>query len=491
MKNNKAVNSPLDFILRNAEYRGESVALIDENGSWTWNELLSAGAGLASRLEKAGLSKGGRAAYLTRDNVEGFIILIAIWLAKGVASPLNPSQPQHLVDRMLERLDPQLVVLGRDLESVYTAGLPTVSVEELSRDETGERPKVSSEASSPALILFSSGTTGEPKGIVSTHKAIAMNSRETAKALGVESDDRILINTPHYYTSAIIHFLTLASRGGGLATWQGFLFSDTFCDVVGKYSCTGFGGAPTHFVRILSAPPAFAPKTLRFMMSSGDHLSDSLALNAERFFPGIRMFRVYGLSEVAGRLCILEPELLRRKPGSVGRPLPRMSVTVKREDGVTDALPGESGEVHVAGPMLTSEYFRDEVNSADLHTPGGFRTGDVGVLDDEGYLSILGRLDDVFKSGGEKVSCLMIQNELLSLGLFEDVAVLAVEDELLGRVPKVYYVADKDFVFNKMDLVRRLRKTLPNSHVPRLFEAVDFIPRTGSGKVIKAELAGS
>lgn len=479
-------DTPLDFLRRNRWERPQALALAGGERSWTWAEIWDAGQRAATEMVRGGVRAGDRVAYVTADNAEGLVLLIGIWLAGAVASPINRSLPTGLVERTLDRLRPCWVVLGGCETYVPPPQYPRLRVQGTAAAEPSLLPPPPV-PDAPALILFTSGSTGLPKGVLSTHRAVALNARRTAQALSLGPDERILINTPHYYTSAILHFLTLACRGGGLVGWTGFLFSATFCEAVERFGCTGFGGAPAHFVRILEALPERRPR-LRFLMSSGDHLPDHLALKARQAFPGARVYRVYGLSEVAGRLCVLDPDLLEVKPGSVGRPLPGMTVSIRREDGITEAAPGELGEVYVRGDMLTQGYFEDEAAGRELRTPAGFRTGDCGLLDADGFLFLRGRRDDVFKSGGEKVSCLLIQQELQNLGLFRDVAVLPVRDELLGRIPKVYYVPAGETPVEPFAVIRALRGRLPQSHLPARFEEVETIPRTGSGKIVRAEL---
>ena len=156
------------------------------------------------------------------------------------------------------------------------------------------------------MILFTSGTTGVPKGACRRCARSRRTPGSVALRLGVGADDRIFVNTPPYFTSGICHFFTMMANGGGVAGQLGFYFGEGLLDEMAALGCTGFGGAPAHLVRVvepLEEPRAGHP--FRFWVSSGDHLPLHVIEKARRVLPGIRLFNIYGLTEVSGRLCVL------------------------------------------------------------------------------------------------------------------------------------------------------------------------------------------
>lgn len=484
MKNNI---SPLEYLTDGVTKRPEAVLLYENGKAWTWRKFYDESMRVASLLKAAGIERGDRVAYLTKSDAEGFLLLFGVWLAGGVASPVNGSVPLHSVENMVKTLNPRFLLYGKEISNPVPLSYSVQSVHNKGDGGVIVEPYIP-DPDATALILFTSGSTGLPKGVVSTHRALALNACRMADVLRLSHSDRLMINTPHYYTSAICHLFTLMCGGGGLVVKKGFLFWETFVEEIERHSCTGFGGAPTHFVRLFSGEQKVTPKTLRFLMSSGDHLPDNIAYKALRAMPHVQVFRVYGLSEVSGRLCVLKPGQIGVKPDCAGLPLPGMIVRILREDN-TGANAGELGEIHVSGDMLTHEYFNNKKASIDLHTEWGFRTGDIGYVDEDGYVYLQGRKDDVFKSGGEKVSCIMIQQELLNLGDFTDVAVVPIEDEFIGKIPKAYLVMAKGVNYDKNKIIRSLRKILPQNHIPKRYKVVSTIPRTGSGKIIRNKLS--
>jgi acyl-CoA synthetase (AMP-forming)/AMP-acid ligase II len=339
----------------------------------------------------------------------------------------------------------------------------------------------------PAMIMFTSGTTGLPKGVCQTLRAISSNAGHVALTLGLRQDDRIFINTPPYFTSGICHFLTLLAAGGGVAGRLGFFFGAGLLDEMETLVCTGFGGAPAHLVRVVEPLDEPHAHSLRFWVSSGDHLPLPVIEKFRRLLPGVGLFNVYGLTEVSGRLCILPPAELDVRVGSVGRPIGDMRVVARRGDGA-EAAPGDTGELYVTGSLLMQGYLDEPEITARTLTAHGLKTGDFGHVDESGAVWIAGRKDDIIKRGGEKVSIIHVQQALQGLGRFADVAVLAAPDDILGHVPVAFVVPLEPGAFKASRLLRELRAVLPPTSLPSRVIAVSSIPRTGSGKAVRADL---
>jgi acyl-CoA synthetase (AMP-forming)/AMP-acid ligase II len=349
-----------------------------------------------------------------------------------------------------------------------------------------ERPEAVHEDDA-AMIMFTSGTTGLPKGVCQTLRAVSSNAGHVALTLGLRADDRIFINTPPYFTSGICHFLTMLAAGGGVAGQLGFFFGAGLLDEMETLGCTGFGGAPAHLVRVVEPLDEARAHTLRFWVSSGDHLPLPVIEKFRRVLPGVDLFNMYGLTEVSGRLCILPPAELHVRVGSVGRPIGDMRVVARRGDG-TEAAPGDTGELYVTGALLMQGYLDEPGITARTLTDHGLKTGDFGHVDETGAVWIAGRKDDIIKRGGEKVSIIHVQQALQGLGRFADVAVLAAPDDILGHVPVAFVVPLEPEGFKASRLLRDLRGVLPSSSLPSRVIAVASIPRTGSGKAVRAEL---
>jgi len=484
-----------------AERAGETL-LRTRGRCYTYADMETRATRVAAALLAAAGRRGARVALVLEEYDQFFVCMLGAWLAGQIVVPLNTSLPQHDVDWLVGKSQPDVIVLPDDESCPTPDGGPVRLVVTADADGLVDGVRKAGGEAAPAaaldeltavtedetaMIMFTSGTTGLPKGVCQTLKAVSSNAGHVALTLGLEAGDRIFVNTPPYFTSGICHFLTLLANGGGVAGQLGFYFGTGLLDEMEAQSCTGFGGAPAHLVRVVEPMDAPRVHPFRFWVSSGDHLPLPVIEKFRRMLPGIGLFNMYGLTEVSGRLCILPPAELDVRVGSVGRPIGDMRVAARRGD-LAEAAPGEQGELYVTGSLLMQHYLDEPAITAKTLTEHGLKTGDFGKVDETGAVWIAGRKDDIIKRGGEKVSIIHVQEALQGLGRFADVAVLAAPDEILGHVPVAFVVPHEPDGFRASKLLRELRGVLPSTSLPSRVIAVEAIPRTGSGKAIRAQL---
>jgi long-chain acyl-CoA synthetase len=487
----------------------DATLLLTRGRRYTYGSFLQRAESVAAGLAAAGIRRGQRVALCLEEYDQFFVGMVGAWLSGAVVVPLNVSLPQRDVDWLLAKARPHVLLLPYDaacpsdgparlvvdvdgddlvrgLRRAAGTAVPAGGAARREASEDGGRlePVRSDEL---AMIMFTSGTTGVPKGVCQTLRATSENPGLVARTMGLGADDRVFINTPPYFTSGICHFLTLVAHGGSVAGQLGFYFGEGLLDEMESLGCTGFGGAPAHLVRVVEPLAVPRPHRFRFWVSSGDHLPQHVIDKTRRVLPGIGVFNMYGLTEVSGRLCVLLPDELDEREGSVGRPLDAMEVVARDADGA--AVPAsQSGELYVTGPLVMQGYLDEPEITARTLTGHGLRTGDFGRVDADGYVWVAGRKDDIIKRGGEKVSVLHVQEALLELGRFHDVAVIAAPDEILGHVPVAFVVPREPEGFRGSRVLRELRDVLPSASLPSRIIAVERIPRTGSGKAVRAEL---
>jgi acyl-CoA synthetase (AMP-forming)/AMP-acid ligase II len=485
-----------------AAERADQTLLRTRGRTYTYVGLESRATRVAAALLAAAGRRGARVALVLEEYDQFFVCMMGAWLAGQVVVPLNTSLPQTDIDWLVGKSQPDVIVVPADDACPTPDGGPVRLVVTADADGLADGVRAAGGGAAPAvdahdleavgedeqaMIMFTSGTTGLPKGVCQTLRAISSNAGNVALTVGLEAEDRIFINTPPYFTSGICHFLTLMASGGGVAGQLGFYFGAGLLDEMEAEGCTGFGGAPAHLVRVVEPLEEPRDHSLRFWVSSGDHLPLPVIEKFRRVLPGVNLFNMYGLTEVSGRLCVLPPADLDVRVGSVGRPIGDMRVVARRGDG-SEAAPGEQGELYVTGSLLMQGYLGEPGITAKTLTAHGLRTGDFGRVDESGAVWIAGRKDDIIKRGGEKVSIIHVQEALQGLGRFADVAVVAAPDEILGHVPVAFVVPNEPDGFKASRLLRELRGVLPSASLPSRVIAVAAIPRTGSGKAIRAEL---
>ena len=458
---------------------------------------------VAAALLAAAGRRGARVALVLEEYDQFFVCMLGAWLAGQVVVPLNTSLPQHDVDWLLGKSQPDVIVLPDDEACPTAEGGPVRLVVTADADGLVDGVRAAGGEAAPAvpadeLEAVARGRAGDDHVHVRHHgpaqgrlpdAAGRLEQRRQRGARRSGSRPTTASSSTRRRTSPAAS--ATSSRcwpnGGGVAGQLGFYFGTGLLDEMENEGCTGFGGAPAHLVRVVEPMEEPREHPFRFWVSSGDHLPLPVIEKFRRVLPGVGLFNMYGLTEVSGRLCVLPPAELDVKVGSVGRPIGDMRVVARRGD-LTEAAPGEQGELYVTGSLLMQGYLDEPEITAKTLTAHGLKTGDFGKVDESGAVWIAGRKDDIIKRGGEKVSIIHVQEALQGLGRFADVAVVAAPDEILGHVPVAFVVPHEPDGFKASKLLRELRGVLPSTSLPSRVIAVEAIPRTGSGKAIRAEL---
>lgn len=272
------------------------------------------------------------------------------------------------------------------------------------------------------------------------------------------------------------------------------LFAD-FSKKASSVQANGIGGGPIQLKWLVDYAKSLSSEEREsmafsgdFFISSGDRLSVEVIKESLAILPDLKIFTVYGLTELGGRFCVLEPSLLESHMGSVGKPIEGLEIKVFDQHDDKEVAVGVEGEIVANGQLLSAGYYNNLKGAQASFRSIGFRTGDIGFIDEQGFVYIRGRTDDVFKVNGIKVSALLIVEALLKTDFFEDAAVIPIELPVFGAVPVAFCVLKKSAEYSKGKVLNQLRSVLPNNHLPHEFILVDQIPRTGSGKVDRVKI---
>ena len=476
----------------------DRIAVVAPEGVFTYDDLLRTSAQVATRLLTGRHDLGGeRVCFLVPPGWEYVAVQWGIWRAGGFAVPLAVSHPPAELAYVLDDSEPEAVVVHPDLME-RVAGIaadrhvPVLQTPALLREgPVGELPNL--DEARPAMMLYTSGTTGRPKGVVLSHGNLEAQVCSLVEAWGWSADDHILLHLPLHHVHGIVNVLTCALWSGAACQILPAFDAVEVWERIARGDLTLYMAVPTVYRRLIEAWDA-ADEATRSRWSAGAKglrlmVSGSAALpipTLERWeaITGQRLLERYGMTEIG--MGLSNPLDGERRPGHVGQPLPGMEVRLA-DEGERPVSHGTSGEIQVRGPGVFNEYWRRPEETAEAFTPAGwFRTGDRAVVQ-EGAYKILGRESvDILKTGGEKVSALEIEDALRGHPDVSDVAVVGVPDPQWGdRVCAAVTLRD-DVTPPTSDALRLFAKELLAPYkVPKDILVVADLPRNAMGKVMK------
>ncbi len=497
----------------------EAPYLHHEDTVANFGQIESRAESLAAALANLGVEEGDRIALILPPCPEFVVSLFAAAKLGAVVVPLNPLLTQAELHYMLRHSEATVAVSAEihrevdylDLFEELFPILPdlqylvTVGEEDLWYDdrifqfEDLVSSGVGRDFSGPELdpdqalfaIAYTSGTTGKPKGVELTHRNLIHTAAATADALELTGEDRVIGVTALFHVFGLSPgILGTALAGASLVLQTEFDGSESL-DLVERHKVTVHYGVPTVFATQLREQRRRARdlSSLRTGVVAGGPVADDFVRQVrQELCPGIRV--AYSLTETASTLCITgpdDPEVKRYQ--TVGRPVPETEIRVLEEDGTE--LPVESlGEIAVRGPGVMRGYYRQPTETTrSFDEEGFFRTGDLGILDEDGYVHLVGRSKDVIIRGGYNVYPREVEDRLHAHPAVREVAVVGVPHEILGEAICAAVVHVEGAIVTEDELREWCRMTLAGHKVPDRVRFLDSLPLTGTGKVHRVELA--
>jgi malonyl-CoA/methylmalonyl-CoA synthetase len=502
-------------LIARAETQRERTAIVAPEGTFTYGDLLDASARVAASLLAGRADLGEtRVAFLVPPGFQHVAIQWGIWRAGGVAVPLGVAYPPPELEHVVHDAGAEIVVGASEaatvLRPIASAArvryLPTLEVLAARRlSPTGARFSAMMGASSGALpevaesrramIVYTSGTAGRPKGVVTTHANLRAQIASLVEAWEWSADDRVLLVLPLSHVHGIVNVVASALWSGGVCEILPQFDAERTWEIVATGRVTLFMAVPTIYGRLIAAWDA-ASTERRQAMGDGCRkirlmVSGSSALPAPTFarwreITGHALLERYGMTEFG--MALSNPLHGERRPGSVGGPLPGVEVRLVA-DGGAPAQVGELGELEVRGPGVFLEYWGKPEATRAAFRDGWFRTGDTAVLEDGRY-RILGRTSsDIIKSGGYKISALEIEDVLRTHPAIADCAVVGVAHGDWGE--KICAVAEllPGRLLGLEELRAWAKDRLAPHKIPKDLQCLPALPRNAMGKVVKAEIA--
>jgi malonyl-CoA/methylmalonyl-CoA synthetase len=460
----------------------------------TYGELRARAAQIGAAL---GSLAGARAAFLVEPGPRFVEVLLGVLDAGGVAVPLSPLHTRPELAHILDDARPAHVMASPGLLAARLGEAAAGRAVTLIDDGRGTAaPPEAPGAEAPAIMLYTSGTTGRPKGVLLSHAAVAATVIALEEAWRWRADDRLLHVLPLHHTHGLIVALLGALWAGAEARFAAFDAAAAW-DLFGDVSV--FMAVPTIYAKLMEAFRA-APADARARWSAAARrprlfTSGSAALPASlleefRAASGQTILERYGMTEIG--MALGNPYDGPRLPGSVGLPLPGVAVEIVTDDGRPAAV-GEPGELRVRTPQLFHGYHGDAAaTAASFDSEGRFCTGDTGARDADGWVRILGRTSvDIIKSGGYKISALEIEAALRDHPAVADVAVIGAPDATWGERVTACVVPRAGASLTLDELQAFARERLAAYKLPRALRVLEALPRNAMGKVQKKGLLGA
>ncbi|WP_336204424.1 acyl-CoA synthetase [Nonomuraea sp. LPB2021202275-12-8] len=475
---------------RRARMTPDRVALTYRGRDRTYRDLHARANRLARALARLGVRRGDRVAYLGANDPALVETFFATGALGAVFVPLNTRLAAPETRYIVEDAGAEIVLLGEGHDG---AGLPGRHVSANGYEDLlaeGDPGAIDEPVSLDdlCLIMYTSGTTGRPKGAMLTHGNLVWNAFNLLVDVPLADDEVTLISAPMFHIAALAQTLIPSVLKGGRAILEPAFDVDTTFDLIEAERITVMFGVPAMFT-FLTQSPRWARadlSSLRHLLCGGAPLPEPLIRTYQD--RGLTLLQGYGLTETAPGALFLAAGHPADKAGSAGVPCFFSDVKLVAPDGSL-AAPGQPGEVHVQGPNVTPGYWRrPEETEKVLSADGWLRSGDVGVADEDGYVRISDRINDMIISGGENIYPAEVESALYGHPAVAECAVIGVADHKWGEVGKALVVLRPGETVRPEDLIAHLYGRLARYKIPKHVEFVPELPRNAAGKLLKARL---
>jgi len=486
-------------------------AVIHDGARYTYGDLDRWAAQFASWLIGQGVKKGDRVLILLFNGIEYVASYYGAMKAGAIPVSLSTGITAEGLRPIIDELEPAACVTSKRFEDVFIqcgpacAGIKNILVKSPEKSWPGGisavswddvvggseiRPvRVDVAASDLAGIIYTSGSTGTPKGMMLTHANIVSNVASICEYLRLTERDIQMAVLPFFYVMGKSLLNTHFAAGGTVAINNRFAFTAAVLKEMSELEVTGFSGVPSTYAYLLHRSPLLKYRdrlpNLRYCSQAGGHMARQIKEDLRKALPPhTEIYIMYGATEASARLTFLEPEKFSEKIDSIGRAIPGVTMRILDPDG--NELPaGQVGELAGSGPNIMQGYWKDEELSRKVLDRNGYHTGDLGYRDEEGYLYLVGRKDNLLKVGGHRINPQEIEDSIVESGLVVETAVIGVPDHLLGnRLVAVTVPIEQGCTAES--ILSHCVQVLPKYKVPSEILFVRSLPKKESGKIDRA-----
>jgi fatty-acyl-CoA synthase len=499
-----------DLLRRSAGRTPDKFAVVCGETRWTYGEFDRLSAHLAAGLAERGVTKGTRVAILARNSHAFVAMRFALARLGAVLVPINFMLKADEVAFILRHAgatmlatDSGFAALARAAKALDTAvreliWLPAESATEPEPDMIAFNALAACETSPPevelsggdlAQIVYTSGTESSPKGAMLTHDAVIWQYVSCVVDAGIAADDLTLHALPLYHCAQLDVFFGPSIYVGATNVITAFPTPDNLLPLIERYRISSFFAPPTVWISLLRSP--LFDQTDLSSLRKGYYGASIMPVEVLRELaqrlPKVRLWNLYGQTEIAPLATMLGPEDQLRKPGSCGRAVLNVETRVV-DDAMRDVGPGEVGEIVHRSPHLMVGYFHDDQRTVAAFEGGWFHSGDLATVDDEGYITVVDRKKDMIKTGGENVASREVEEALYRLPAVSEVAVIGVPHPRWVEAVVAVIVIKSGHSLTESDVLAHSQKMLASFKTPKRIVFAEALPKNPSGKLLKRQL---
>lgn len=432
---------------------------------------------------------------LSENSVFFITAYLAILKSDNVCVPLNPILEEKTLTDIISRTDPIVAFASIRFEKRLTeCSFPVINHEItdswMQNSTVSEIEFPETNQGEISEIIFTSGSTGLQKGVMISHKNIISNTNSILEYLELTKDDIIEVVMPFYYCYGLSLLHTHLRIGGSIVLNNLFICIGSVIKDLNEYNCTGFSGVPSHFQIMLRKTKAFKTTkfpSLRYFTQAGGKLHTAFVQEFMDAFPDKKFFVMYGQTEATARLSYMPSDQLSYRLGSIGKGIPGVCLRVVNTFG-QDVKPGESGEIIAKGDNIMLGYYRDEETTAQTIKEGWLHTGDLATIDEDGFIYIQGRMKEIIKVLGFRISPKEIEEVIVSFPGVIDCTIKGEQDDVCGEVIKaiIYIHPAQKEKFTEQIIQKYCSERLASYKIPKKIEfSTQFEFNEAGKKVIK------
>jgi fatty-acyl-CoA synthase len=486
------------FIRWHARETPQRVALTYQGHETSYAALNATVEAAAGLLKAQGVGPDTVVALLMKNSPAFIEAAMAISHLGGIYLPLNFRLSGEEVTYITGDASAKLILVDEELLALAPAALPRIVITPAAQADLAALAEGHAPISEPAQrqpsdlfrLMYTSGTTARPKGVMHSYENFYFKSADHVNVLGLDAETRLLTVGPLYHVGAFdLPGVAVLMAGGMMAIHRDFDPAAVLASIE-RERLNAAWLAPVMTTALLTSPEAgnHDLSSLRWVVGGGERTPESRIVQFGKLFPNARYIDAYGLTESGSGDTFMTPGRELEKIGSAGRTTMHVALSIRDDDG--NGMPtGEEGEICLCGPKVTKGYWNDPEKTASAFFPGGwFRTGDVGYLDEEGFLFITDRKKDMIISGGENIASSEVERAIQMLPQVLECAVIGVPDERWGERPMAVIVPAPGATLDPDEVKAHCRTQLAAFKVPDRIVLRDDMPRNASGKVLKREL---